>query len=104
MITTPGDAPDLDPSAAARRINVPTQFMMSPDDEMPGASSEVARAIFERLSCPKELVEVDGGHFGIIEHPSPTFDHASEAQADFLVRTLGLDPEAEPADELGGGD
>jgi hypothetical protein len=37
---------------------------------------------------PKELVEVDGGHFGIIEYPSAAFDRASEAQALWLARTL----------------
>jgi hypothetical protein len=63
---------------------------MSPDDEMPGAVSEVTRAVFDRISGPKELVEVDGGHFGIIEYPSAAFERASEAQAAWLTRTLGV--------------
>ncbi len=44
---------------------------------------------FERLTGPKDLLEVDGGHFGIIEHPSAAFELASEAQAAWLSRTMG---------------
>ena len=87
--TAPRDAPDYDPFACAPRVRVPTLFVMSPDDEMPGAVSEVSRAVFERLAGLKELVEVDGGHFGVIEHPSAAFERASEAQAAWLTRTLG---------------
>jgi alpha-beta hydrolase superfamily lysophospholipase len=89
VFTSPLDAPDYDPFACAPRVRVPTLFAMSPDDEMPGAVSEVSRAVFERLAGPKELFEVDGGHFGIIEHPSVAFDRASEAQSAWLTRTLG---------------
>ncbi len=89
--TAPRDAPDFDPFACAPGVRIPTLFVMSPDDEMPGAVSEVTRAVFERLAGPKELVEVDGGHFGIIEHPSVAFDRASEVQAAFLARILTTD-------------
>ncbi len=88
--TGPPDAPDFDPFACAPRVRIPTLFVMSPDDEMEGAVSEVTRAVFERIAGPKELVEVDGGHFGIIEHPSVAFGRASEAQAVFLARALGV--------------
>ena len=83
------DASDFDPFACAPRVRVPTLFAMSPDDEMPGAVSVVARAVFQRLAGPKELIEVDGGHFGIIEHPSLAFDLATGAQAAWLARTFG---------------
>jgi pimeloyl-ACP methyl ester carboxylesterase len=89
VFTAPSDAPDFDPFACAPRVRVPTLFAMSPDDEMPGAVSEVTRAVFDRISGPKELVEVDGGHFGIIEYPSAAFERASQAQAAWLTRTLG---------------
>jgi pimeloyl-ACP methyl ester carboxylesterase len=92
VFTGPGDAPNYDPFACAPRIGIPTLFVMSPDDEMPGAVSGVTRAVFDRLTGPKELVEVDGGHFGIIEHPSAAFEFASEAQAEWLSRTLGGNP------------
>jgi len=89
VFTAPKDAPDYDPFACAPAVRVPAMFAMSPDDEMEGAVSAVARAVFDRLGGPHELVEVDGGHFGIIEHPSAAFDAASEAQAAWLTRTLG---------------
>ena len=88
VFTTPNDAPAFDPFACAPRVDVPTLFAMSADDEMPGAVSWVTRAVFDRIPGPKVLVEVDGGHFGLLEHPSPTFDRASDAQAAWLVRTL----------------
>ncbi|HEX7172005.1 MAG TPA: alpha/beta fold hydrolase [Candidatus Limnocylindria bacterium] len=89
VFTTPSDAPEFDPFAAAPRVRVPTLFAMSADDEMPGAVSDVTRAVFDRISGPKELIEVEGGHFGLLEHPSRAFDRTSEAQAAWLVRTLG---------------
>jgi len=64
-------------------------FAMSADDEVPGAVSEVTRAVFDRISGPKELVEVDGGHFGLLEYPSHAFDETSQARATWLARTLG---------------
>jgi alpha-beta hydrolase superfamily lysophospholipase len=89
VFTAPADAPDYDPFACAPAVQVPVMFAMSPDDEMPGAVSAVARAAFDRLGGPHELVEVDGGHFGITEHPSAAFDAASQAQAAWLTRVLG---------------
>ncbi len=88
VFTGPKDAPDLDPFACAPRGRVSALFVISPNDEMPGAVSSVSRAVFDRLAGPKELIEVDGGHFGIIEHPSVAFDHSSEVQAEWLLRTL----------------
>ena len=96
VFTAPSDAPDFDPFACAPRVRVPTLFAMSPDDEMPGAVSQVTRAVFDRISGPKELLEVDGGHFGLLEHPSLAFDQASEAQASFLTRTLGATAWSDP--------
>jgi uncharacterized protein len=88
VFTAPSDAPEFDPFASASRVRVPTFFAMSPDDEMPGAVSEVTRSVFDRIAAPKELIEVENGHFGLLEHPSPAFDQASEAQASWLLRTL----------------
>jgi len=89
VFTAPGDAPVLDPFACVPRVRVPILFGMSPDDEMPGAVSQVTRAVFDRIPGSKDLVDVDGGHFGLLEHPSVAFDRASEAQAAWLARTLG---------------
>ncbi len=70
-------------------MRVPTLFAMSPDDEMPGAVSDVTRAVFDRIPVTAELVEVEGGHFGILEYPSAAFDRAVDTQADYLSRKLG---------------
>lgn len=65
-------------------------FAMSADDEMPGAVSDVTRSVFDRIAGPKELMGMDGGHFGLLEYPSEAFDRASRVQANFLARTLGV--------------
>ena len=81
-------APAWDTQTWAARVQAPTLFVISPDDEMPGAETAVARETFRRVPGPKELVEVDGGHFGLLYYPSPEFDRASAAEAAFLRRVL----------------
>jgi hypothetical protein len=73
---------------AAPHLRCPLQFVMSPTDEMPGSVPDVALAVFESVPGPKELVEVEGGHFGIVQYPGEPFDVASAAQKDFLLRML----------------
>jgi alpha-beta hydrolase superfamily lysophospholipase len=90
VFTAPTDAPEFDPFACAPLVRVPTLFAMSGADEMPSAVSAVARAVFDRIAGPRELVEVEGGHFGILEYPSIAFEQASQAQAAWLMRTLGV--------------
>lgn len=91
VFTAADGLPAFDPFACAHRVGVPTQFVMSPDDEMPGARSEVARALLALLPGPTEVVEVEGGHFGIIEYPSAAFERASAAESAFLTRVLSAD-------------
>ena len=55
---------------------------------MPAADPEVSRAAYDSVRGQKELVEIDGGHFGLLYHPSVLFDQASRAQSDFLLRAL----------------
>lgn len=63
-------------------------MMIAPEDEMPGASPRVSRAAFEAVPGSRELIEIDGGHFGLLWHPSDLFDRASQAQRDFLATHL----------------
>ncbi len=72
---------------AAPHLSCPFLMMVAPEDEMAGANPTVSRAVFESVPAEKELVEVAGGHFGLLHHPSELFDQASSIQADFLVRT-----------------
>ena len=76
------------PALAAPFVTVPTLALLSPDDEMPGANPEVARATFEAIAGPTEIVDIDGGHFGIMFDPSAELDFALGVQLAFLQRQL----------------
>jgi uncharacterized protein len=73
---------------AAPYLRCPLLMIVAPKDEMPGADPDVSRAVFDAVPATKELIEIDGGHFGLLWHPGDLFDQASRAQSDFLVRTL----------------
>jgi hypothetical protein len=72
----------------AAHLEAPLQVVMSPEDEMGGCNPAITRMAFEAARGPKELVEIAGGHFGLLYHPSPLFDQASRAQCAFLHRHL----------------
>lgn len=72
----------------APHLNAPTLMVVARDDEMRGASSEVSYEIFGMIKQPKQLVDVDGGHFGLLHYPSALFNKSSKAQIDFLIRYL----------------
>lgn len=61
---------------------------MATNDEMEGASNKVTNEVFKMIKQPKELVEIDGGHFGLLHYPSSIFDKSSKAQIDFLSKYL----------------
>jgi len=77
------------PIVTADRLSMPVLFMVGRDDEMIHCDPGAQRAVYERIPDPKEFVEIDGGHFGLIWHPGPLFDQASRRQVDFLRRVLG---------------
>lgn len=87
-IVAADDTHPYHPVLCAARLRVPVLFVIATDDEMPGANSAVARLAFERARGPKELLEIGGGHFGLLCHPSELFDVVSRAERDFLVRWL----------------
>lgn len=78
------------PALAASHVSAPTHFTIAVDDEMPGANPAVSRTAFECLTGPKELLEIEGGHFGLFYHPGALFDRVSQAQRDLLVRHLAM--------------
>lgn len=55
---------------------------------MPGAEEPIAKLTFDALTRPKELHEIGGGHFGLLEHPGPVFEQVSAIQAQFLVQSI----------------
>src|SRR5918996_1614074 len=69
-------------------VKVPVLMIVSPQDEMAGASPELARMTFEALPGAKEWMEIDGGHFGLLYYPSELFDQASGAQCRFFKAHL----------------
>jgi uncharacterized protein len=72
------------PGLCARYVSCPSLFLVSPQDEMPGSKPAVARDAYDKLAGPKEWIEIDGGHFGLLYFPSEEFERASSAQARFL--------------------
>jgi alpha-beta hydrolase superfamily lysophospholipase len=83
-----GEAEPYHAALGAAHLRVPSLFVIARHDEMPGSCSQVALGTYRSVPAPKELLEVDGGHFGLLYHPGEQFDLASRAERDFLVRSL----------------
>jgi pimeloyl-ACP methyl ester carboxylesterase len=73
---------------AAPYIKVPTFIMVGRNDEMVHCNTDVIKAIYDLMRCPKQWVDIDGGHFGLLYYPSDIFTEASSRQCEFLVGTL----------------
>ncbi len=84
----PVDAPPYYPSLAAASLKMPTLFVVARHDEMPGSRPDIALMAFDRVPGPKELFEIDGGHFGLLYHPGAIFEVVANAEASFLVQHL----------------
>lgn len=81
-------SPIWHPGLCAEHISCPCLFMVSPNDEMKGASPAVARSIYNRIKTKKKWMEIEGGHFGLVYFPSAEFEKAAFAQAEFLSDNL----------------
>ena len=86
IVTIVNPRPKLDYHVGycAPHVKVPLLMVVSPHDEMPGAQSQISRLVFDCVQGPKEWVEIDGGHFGLLYYPSPIFNEVSTAQISFL--------------------
>lgn len=73
---------------AAPHLNTPLLAIIAPEDEMPRAVPAIARQVFGAVPGEKQLVEIAGGHFGLLHWPSDEFTVAATAQRDFLRRYL----------------
>lgn len=87
-LATPVTSVPFHAVTCAPNLKAPLLMLASPEDEMPGASPRIARTVFDAAPQPKEWVEIGGGHFGLLYHPSALFDHASRVQCEFLLRHL----------------
>jgi len=72
----------------ATHLKAPVLMVVASNDEMTGASTGVTKSIFDMITQPKEWVDIDGGHFGLLYYPSPIFEKSSNAQIDFLNKYL----------------
>lgn len=87
-VITPKTPAPLHPGLCAPHLHSPLLMLIAHHDEMPGAVSSIARMVFDAAPQPKTLVELDGGHFGLLYHPSELFNQASQAQREFLLHYL----------------
>lgn len=69
-------------------IKAPLLMVVAEEDEMHGANADVTRHCFGLAPNPKDLVQVGGGHFGLLYHDSEEFRISAEAQSDFVGRHL----------------
>ncbi len=76
------------PGLAAPHLNTPLLAIIAPEDEMARAVPAIARQVFDAVPGEKQLVEIAGGHFGLLHWPSDEFTVAATAQRDFLQRYL----------------
>jgi uncharacterized protein len=88
-LSVPDEPACWQPVLCAAHVKAPALFLVAPDDEMPGASARVAVDAFERIPAPRELCEIEGGHFGLLHYPGELFNRASRAETRFLIHHLG---------------
>jgi hypothetical protein len=69
-------------------LRAPTFMTVGRNDEMAHCNCSVHRAVFAKITAPKTLCEIEGGHFGSTWSPGALFDEASALQAKFLREAL----------------
>ena len=69
-------------------IKAPTFIMVGRNDEMAQCNPGVMQATYDLMRCPKQRVDIDDGHFGLLYYPSEIFTQASTQQCQFLVQAL----------------
>ena len=79
----------LNPILCAPHLEAALLLVIAVEDEMEGANSDMARLAWKAAPQPKQLVEVEGGHFGLLQHPGAAFDRAAAVQCAFLKEHLG---------------
>ncbi|MDZ7716477.1 MAG: CocE/NonD family hydrolase [Balneolaceae bacterium] len=72
----------------AGQLKAPILMVVATNDEMNGANPRVTKYVYDNINQPKEWVDIDGGHFGLLYYPSLLFDKSSIAQIDFLSTYL----------------
>jgi alpha-beta hydrolase superfamily lysophospholipase len=73
----------------AKYLKVPTLFVIATDDEVPLCELATNRQCFDLIEAPKQLVEIKGGHFGLIYQGSEPYRQAVDADIKFLQSVFG---------------
>ena len=68
----------------AKYLKVPTLFVIATDDEVPLCELATNSQCFDLIEAPKQLVEVKGGHFGLIYQGSEPYRQAVDSDIKFL--------------------
>lgn len=87
-ISTTRTAENFHASDCAPYVKAPVLMIVARNDEMEGADPEVTKQVFKRIQGIKEWVDISGGHFGLLYHPSLLFEKSLRAQINFLNRHL----------------
>lgn len=69
-------------------LKAPILMIVATNDEMEYSNDKVTLEVYKRITKPKEWVDIDGGHFGLLYYPSEVFNKSSKAQIDFLNKYL----------------
>jgi pimeloyl-ACP methyl ester carboxylesterase len=85
---TPDTPAPFHPGLCTPRLRIPSLWLLAPEDEMPAANPAVARQVYENAGGDKQLLEIGGGHFGLLHWPSEQFDLVATVQRDFLKQVL----------------
>jgi len=84
----PSNTAPFSPYLCAPYVTVPSLMMVASADEMVHANPALSRRAFNLLPGEKDWYDLEGGHFGLLYHPSDLFDEASTVQADYLTKHL----------------
>lgn len=84
----PSNTAPFSPYLCAPYVTVPSLMMVAHADEMMHANPAVSRRAFDLLPGEKAWYDLEGGHFGLLYHPSDLFDEASTIQAVYLTKHL----------------
>jgi cephalosporin-C deacetylase-like acetyl esterase len=70
------------------KLKAPILMVVATNDEMNGANPQVTKYVYDNIKQPKEWVDIEGGHFGLLYYPSELFNQSSRAQINFLMKYL----------------
>lgn len=78
----------FDAQVCIPHIKAPLLMIVAHEDEENDA--DLSRAVFGTANEPKQLITVDGGHFGVLYPDTPEFEQSASAQQAFLREHLAV--------------